>query len=118
MQITTFRVATAMVMLVGLVAWHTLAQRASATPEKPGQKEKSATDQNRNEKKPADKPEKKPDLTGVLESVADDNLSITLAIPPKIKGDPSTSITIKLTGNTKITYFGVEIGRASCRERV
>jgi hypothetical protein len=59
------------------------------------------------DKKP-EKPVKKPDLSGQIEAVSDDGKSITLAIPPKVKGDDPTRIEVKINDKTKLTYFGVE----------
>jgi hypothetical protein len=58
--------------------------------------------------KDADKPAKPPDVTGVIEAVSNDFRTITLALPPKVKGDAGTSMEIKITDKTRLTYFGVD----------
>jgi hypothetical protein len=53
-------------------------------------------------------PEKKPDLTGVITAVSNETRTITLEIPPLIKGDQATSKEIHFSDKTKIVYFGVD----------
>ncbi len=74
----------------------------------PAPPQKKGDEKNQDLKKDADKPSKPPDLTGQIEKVANDFRTITLSIPAKVKGEPPTSVEIKLTDKTKITYFGVE----------
>jgi hypothetical protein len=59
-------------------------------------------------KKDANQPEKTHDVTGVIRAVADDGRRLTLELPAKIKGDPPTTIDIRLTDKTRLSYFGVD----------
>ncbi|HKB41786.1 MAG TPA: sigma-70 family RNA polymerase sigma factor [Gemmataceae bacterium] len=122
MFLTRFKVAAALLLAVGLLGTvagafthRVLAEpprdrvvTVKATPEavvpaqvEPEKKDKKGT------KDPA-KPQPKPDLTGQISAVSSDFRTITLSLPPRVKGDPPTSIDIKLTDKTKLSYFGVD----------
>jgi hypothetical protein len=88
------RQALAVVLSLGLVAAVPLLPRAQAD-----EKEKP---------KPDEKTEKKPDHSGIIAAVADNGRTITVELPPKVKGEAPPTVDIKLTDKTKVVYFGVD----------
>jgi hypothetical protein len=56
----------------------------------------------------ATKNEKMPDLVGQIMAVSNEARTITLTIPPQVKGDPPTTAEVKFTEKTKFIYFGVD----------
>jgi hypothetical protein len=60
------------------------------------------------DKDAAAKADKRPDLSGQIVEVSNEPRSITVEIPPKVKGDDPTSVKIRFDDKTKFTYFGVD----------
>jgi len=60
------------------------------------------------DKKKEGKEVKKPDVTGVIAVVADNGRSVTLELPPAIKGEAPGKVEIRITDKTKVAYFGVD----------
>ncbi len=116
MFLIKLKIATAVLLALGIAGAGagTLIQRAVAekstdepvTAKSTGTKEAGGED--KSNKKDSEKPEKQPDLTGQIAAVANNGTTITLAIPPKVKGDDPTSVEIRITTKTKLSYFGVE----------
>jgi hypothetical protein len=96
---------------LGLLARQAFAQKPTGTKQEGTPTAKAENDKDKKDtdkdKKGAAKPEKQPDVSGVIAAVSDDFQTLTLDLPPQIKGDPPTSGEIKLTDKTKLTYFGV-----------
>src|SRR5262245_26522358 len=82
------------VLTLGLVA---------AVPLLPG-----ARADDKDKPKPDDRVEKKPDYSGIVAAVADNGRTITVELPPKVKGEDPPTVEIKLTDKTKVAYFGVD----------
>lgn len=102
--------APVVLLFVGLVSGGLFIQQALADKPTPTTQEGTpkAIAPAENDKKEAEKGKKQPDFSGLIGAVAGDFRTLTLDLPPQIKGDPPTSVEIKLTDKTKFSYFGVE----------
>jgi hypothetical protein len=67
----------------------------------------SAQADDKDKPKPDDRVEK-PDYSGIVAAVADNGRTITVELPPKVKGEDPPTVEIKLTDKTKVAYFGVD----------
>ncbi len=105
------RFAVVVLVALGLVGTGagTLVHRLLAySPAQAKQKNPAAAAPADQAKKDGKQPEKKPDVTGVIAAVADAGQRLTLELPAKIKGDPPTTIEIRINDKTKLAYFGVD----------
>jgi len=89
---------------LGSLAHHALAQKPTS-PKQEASVPKATKDKDGKEN---GKAEGQPDLNGTIAAVSNDLRTITLDLPPQIKGDSPTSVEIKLTDKTKLVYFGVD----------
>jgi RNA polymerase sigma factor (sigma-70 family) len=82
----------------------------SAEGRNKGSEEKQKPEEGDKGQKPkdGDKPQKAPDLSGVISAVSGDLRTITLSLPPLVKGDATRTAEIRITDKTKVTYFGVD----------
>jgi hypothetical protein len=88
----------------GSFAHQALAQKPGS-PKQEASSPKAGKDK---DKKEEGKAEDQPDLNGIIAAVSNDRRTITMDLPPQIKGDAPTSVEIKLTDKTKLVYFGVD----------
>jgi RNA polymerase sigma factor (sigma-70 family) len=101
----TVLLISALVGGLGFGTHRALAEKPAAA--KPDTTAKPAVNAD-NDKKANEKPENPADVNGIIAAVSDDARTIKVDIPAPVKGDPPTTVEIKVTDKTKLSYFGVD----------